>query len=379
MSRAPDKVRVEVIGSTGESTSLDNFTSLSITNDITQPSEAAFELGDNGTWDAIADKVAPGTEYKVFVNDKLRLTGRVELDDIPIDVSSGAEVRFTVRTKLADASYATADPKIGVKETTILDFILDLYQPLGYDPDDFEFRGNVSRDLLTGVDTSGQGDPVEVDLEPLKEEQAKVSPPESIFQAADRHLRRFGLMHWDSPDGKIVVSSPNDTQNPIFFLRASRGTQGAQNNILRATRTMDWSGIPSVIGVFGKGGKRGRVYSRVGRLKYDQDVYDAGFFRPVVILAEGLRSDALADHAASRELSARSKNKDAWQIEVDGLSFWNGQESINWAVDSVASVESNIAGLSGGAYYIHRNVLTRDAAGGDRANLTMLARGIWRL
>jgi prophage tail gpP-like protein len=379
MGRLPDKVRIEIVGDSGSTTSLDNFNSLSISMDLTQPYEAAFELGDDGTWDAIEDKVAHGTQYKIFVNDRIKLTGRVELDDIPIDADSGAEVRFTVRTKLADAAYASADPKIRVKDTTIEEFLIKLYEPLGYTESDFVFEANVARDLLTGKDTSGKGQPLQVDLEPLKVQQARINPPETIFQAADRHLRRHGYMHWDSPDGKIVVSAPNDSQNPQYYLRINRGPDGAENNILRATRTQDWSGIPSVIGVFGRGGKRGRVYSRIGRQKFDQDVYDAGFVRPVMLPAEGLKTDALADHAAARELSARSKNKDAWQIEMDGLSYWHGDYSFDWGVDTVASVSSNIAGLSGGPYYIHRIVLQRDADNGDRTNLTMLAKGIWKL
>lgn len=379
MSRLPDKLRIEVEESTGGSASFDNFTTFSVTNDITSPSEAAFETGDDGTWEAIQDKVKPGTLYKVFINDKKFLTGRVEYNDIPIDPNSGAEVRYTIRTKLADASYAAADPKVRVVKTTIRDFIYELYAPLGYTSSDFIFMAHAARDLITGKDTSGQDDPLEVDLEKMKEDQARIAPPETIFQAADRHLRRFGLMHWDSPDGKIVIGAPNDKQDPIYHLRANRGTQGAQNNIIRATRTMDWSGIPSVIGVFGKAGKRGSVYTRIGKTTFDSDVYNAGFYRPVMILAEGLRSEVLAEHAVARELSARSRNKDAWQIEIDGLSYWDGQQSINWGPDTVAAIESNVAGLSGGAYYIHRTVLSRDASSGDKANLTMLARGIWRL
>lgn len=388
--RLPDKLKVEIVKSADNQGIeeivgvLDNFTSFVITNDITLPSEAAFELGDNSTWETISRSVSPGTDYKVFINDNLRLTGKVEMADVPIDASAGGVVRFTVRTKLSDAQYASANPSIKVKGVSLKDFILGIYEPLGYIESDFigldaTTNPATARDLITGIDTTNKGSPKKTELEPIKVDQARVNPPETIFMAADRHLRRHGLMHWDSPDGKIVISSPNDTQDPIYFLRANRGEEGRENNILRATRVMDYSGIPSQVAVFGSQGKVGNVRTRVAGFDNDFDVQAAGFYRPVLIIAQGVRSLDLVDRAAKREMSARRKNKDAWEIEIDGLSWWNGQVSIPFGVDTVAELTSNVAGGATGAYYIHRVVSRRDAMSGDITNISATKRGIWVL
>ena len=377
MARLPDKVRVEIIGQ-GSAASLDNFTSFQITNDITSPSEGAFELGNDTTWADLQPYIAHGTQYRVFVNNSLRLTGRVELDDIPCDATGGAVVRFTVRTKLADAQYAAADQGVRVKNTSIADFLKALYAPLGYSDADFVFAPYTARDLMTGGNTSGQGSPVEVDLEPLKTDAARVQAGETIYQAADRHLRRHGLMHWDSPDGKIVVSSPNDEQDPIYWVIANR-YDPQFNNVERFTRAMDYSGIPSTLAVFGVGGKAGRARVRVGAFAADFDVQDAGFVRPVLIVSQGIRTLNLADRAAARELSARSKRKDCFEVLADGLSYWNGSDSVPWAIDHTCAVSSDVAGGDLGAYYIHRVVLRRTAGEGDATNLNILRRGIWKL
>lgn len=374
MPRWPDTVEIQAVDGSG---SLDRFTSVSITNDITEPSEAAIEIGDDGTWPDFQDVVALGKEYRCFVNGKLRLTGRIEADDNPADASGGSTTRFTLRTKLADAQYRSAETSISLQNTTIKEFLLQLYAPLGYAEKDFFFVQSESRDLLTGKSSRGVDAPVK--LEKMTVEDAKVNPPETIYDAADRHLRRHGLMHWDAPDGRIVIGAPNDTQDPLYALRYSKRGNGHANNVLSATRTKDWSGIPSEVVLHGRGGIRGRTTHPIVSLIRDQDLVNAGFNRPVVIVAEGIKNQSLADKAARRELAARSKNKDNYVFELDGLSFWDGYHTIPWGLDVVASVESDVAAVHGGAYYIHRVVLSRDAQGGDKTNITAVKRGIWRI
>lgn len=376
MSRPIDTVKIEQVDGAGAAV-LDNFTSLELINDITSFSESSFELGNDGTFDEIADKVLPGAEYKVFLNDQMRMTGKSEMVDIPCDAGAGSVTRFVIRSKLADAQYASADPSVSVKKTSVKDFVVALYSPLGYTEDDFVFEANVARDLLTGRSTSGQGTPQLVDLEPLKTDAAKVQSSETIYNAADRHLRRFGYMHWDSPDGKIVISAPNDTQDPHYWFRLMRGSRGVENNILAATRTQDYTGIPSEIFMSGKttGKPRRRIHSTL----VDNEVTAAGFYRPVVLNDEGLRLQSLLDRATAREMSNRSMRKDAYNISLDGLSWWDGYVNVPIAVDAVANMGSDVAGVPGGAYYIYRIQLRRDATSGDTSTLTALARGIWKL
>lgn len=382
MSRLPDKVRVERFDSLfdvpGSGLVFDRFTSLQVVNDVTAPSEAAFELGDDGSWREIEGYVAHGARYKVFVNDLLRLTGRVELSDNPLDAQAGSVVRFTVRTKLQDAWYASADEGVSVRKVSIKDFLLALYEPLGFVESDFVFRGSVGRDLLTGRSSTNQGVDGR-DVERVKVDAARVRPPETIYAAADRHLRRHGLMHWDSPDGRIVVSAPNDEQDPLYHLVMVRANRGLANNVLGGTRSRDWSGIPSAVSLYGVGGKRGTARARVSSVAEDEDVLAAGFYRPVTILAEGVKTRELADRAAARELSSRSKQKDSFDVEVDGLSYWTGSDRIPWGVDTVASIETDVAGGQVGAYYLHRVQMRRDASRGDVTNLSLLKKGVWRL
>lgn len=368
-----DTVRIESV----DGGSLDIFNSLSLSNDLTMPSEAAFEVGDDGTWAELEDYTGLGKEFKVFVNERLRLTGRVELNDIPIDASSGAVTRLTIRTKMADAMYASANSSIRVESTSIKDFILQLWEPLGYTEDDFSFDANVSRDLMTGVDSDGTKSPVA--LEDLKEEQAKVNPPETIFQASSRHLERHGLMIWDAADGKIVVGAPDDEQRPQYQFRMYGDSRRNQNNVLSASRALDWSGVPTKVYVAGTGGKKEWTKAKVRGFVEQQDLIDAGFYRPVTIVNESVKTDALALRQAKREMTNRSKRLDMWTIRVDGLSYWDGSKRFQYGVDTVAEVHCTAAGGPNGAYLVHRVQMTRDCRNGDSTELTLLKKGLWVL
>lgn len=381
MSRPVDKVRVEAVAANGRpGGSLDRFTSLQITNDLSAPSEAAFELGEDGSYAELADFIRLGTQYRVFVNGMLRLTGRVESNDIPLDAGAGSVVRFMVRTKLSDAQYSSARQGIRVTDTSLQAFILALYSDLGYTLADFEFRASGARDLLTGKPSGNSGGDSPVALERIKIDEARVRPPETVFGAADRHLRRHGLMHWDGPDGKIVIGTPNDAQEPRYTFNAYRDPgRSDANNVMGITKVNDVSGMPTVIGVFGAGGKRDYTRARVAGFALNDQMAEYGFDRFLLMPAESIRSQALADRAAARELSNRSKGFDTYVIENDGLSFWDGQTITNYGTDTVAEINSDVAGGSQGAYYVHRVSHTRSADDGDKTNLVTLKRGLWRL
>ena len=382
MPRIPDKLKVEITDVNGRSLGLlDNFTSFSMTLDITQPSEASFELGDDGTFASIGRSVAPATQYRVFVNDRLQLSGRVEANDVPVDASAGAVVRFTVRTKLADAAVASADPSIRLRDSSLLDFLLAVYEPQGLVESDFHFdKPSLLRDIRTGKRTSNTGDDFKVRLNRLKLDEMRVRPPETIFGAADRYLRRFGLMHWDGPDGKIVVGFPNQTQTPSYNFATFRNSERrSANNTMGSTRAEDWSSVPSFVMVAGRGGKRRFSKAAVVGIATQDDVVEAGLHRPVYILSEGLRNEEAARNAAERELSSRVRQKDTINHEVDALSYWDGTRQTTYGNDTIATYDSDVVGGHRGNYYVHRVEMARDADSGDTTRLTMLKAGLWKL
>jgi prophage tail gpP-like protein len=376
-----DVLRIEALGRGGRGVADFNFedwASFSLRSSMVEPSEVSVELGDSTGWSRLTDLIQLGSEYQVFLGDRPRLRGRVEALDAPSDARSGTTQRIVVRTRLSDGAYNSAPQGLRLKNATIKQFVLAVYSSIGLTEADFDFRGDVSRDLMTGKSSRGRRSPTPV--ETLTEEQAKVQPTESCFAAADRHLRRHGLLHWDGPDGRIIVAAPDDQQDPIYFLQSYRSTNLAQiNNTTAIQRALDVSSAPTHIGVFGKTGKVDFSKAKIGAVLFNPELIAAGFRRSVVIVDEGVRTKAFAERRVSHEFATRNRGLDRLIINTDGLSYREGSELVQWAPDTVADVVSEDHGGALGAYYLETVDLKRNAGEGDTSALSLVRQGVWEL
>lgn len=370
-----DQLRVETIDT--DAGVFDNFTTFGLRNTILAPSEASFEAGDDRTFNSLIELTNLGANFRVTLNSRPRLTGRVEARDSPQDASRGSVLRFVVRTRLNDAAVASADPRIRVKDTTLRDFILALYDTIGVGEDQFEFRADLGRELITGKASRGGRTPL--DIAPLKQDQAKVRPPETVFQAADRHLRRFGFMHWDSPDGKIIVGQPDDTQDPIYRFVVRSSSDQFHNNCLSIRRTEDVGQAATLMGVYGTGG--GRVFSKakVSAVEVNQQLLDAGFNRAVLAVDEGIKTKEFAERRVRREAANRNRTLNRMTVVTDELSYRDGEQRINFGPDTVADLDSELLGGALGAYYVEGVDMTRDPSAGDQTQISCVVKGIWVL
>jgi hypothetical protein len=375
MARIRDVIRVESEGAV-----FDRFQSLEVVNDIAGISEAIFEVGDDGSYADLRELVAPGREFTVYLNGHPRLRGRAEVNEVPGDTTNGVLVRLIVRTKLTDARYASAEP-VKVEGVTVKAFVLGLYSQLGFTESDFKFAEFGDVELMTGK--SGKG--IVDDFEAVKIDQAKIQPPETVYAAVERHLKRFKATHWDGPLGEILVGRPNDQQRPLYRLQAKRGAPGKANNIISFTKIVDWSEVPSTVTVYGSTQGKDITASKFKAVATDEDVEavrarTGHFYRPVIVQDQQSTSLAAAERAARRELSARIRRKDAWEVTTDGWSYWNGSEQIPWANNTVVDIDVESLGQAAcGPYLIVRVSLKLDLMGAATTSLTMVAPGVWVL
>ncbi len=382
MSRSPlDVVKVNALGVPGETSNFDfnfsDWTSFSVKNSIISPAEASFELGDDTGWDRFEHLCQLGAEFVVMVDDRPRLVGRVEAISGPSDARQSTVQSFVVRTRLSDAAYSSAPQGLLLKRASIKQFVLACYAGIGLEEKHFDFRGDVSRDLMTGKGSRGQR--AVRPLDPLTEEQAKVNPPETIYAAVDRHLRRHGLLHWDGPDGRIVVGSPDDTQEPISHLRCLRPPLGQYNNILSVERDQDVSQSATALGVFGVGGGRDFSKSKVSTILYNEDLIERGFRRSVVIVDEAVKTKKLAGARATREFALRNRGLERLRVTVDGLSYREGSELLPWSPDTTHDVIIDQLGGALGIYYLEDVEMIRNASSSDLTTLTLVKQGVWVL
>lgn len=354
-----------------------DWASLRLRTSITAPAEASFEIGDETGWDRFKTFCDLGALFVVMVNDRPRFTGRVEALSSQSDADRSTTQGFVVRTRINDALISSAPQNLRLKGASIKQFVLACYAPLGLTERDFIFQGDVSRDIMTGRGSSGQK-PAR-DLTPLTEEQAKITPPETIFQAVDRHIRRHGFLHWDGPDGRIVVAAPDDQQEPIYSLWSYRHEYGHLNSIQAIERSSDVSESPTVLGVFGVGGGVSFGRTKIASVLQNEDLLRRGFRRTVVIIDEAIKTKRFAGSRANREFATRNRGLDRLTVTVDGLSFSDGYELIPWAPDTTVDVVAAQLGGALGTYYVEEVEMHRSVTDGDRTVLTLVAQGVWVL
>jgi prophage tail gpP-like protein len=375
VSKSPfDKIELRSLDSGGV---FDMFTSLSVTGSVVRSSEASFEMGDDGSYATMKELVDLGSEFEVAVNGRARMRGKVHYRSSPTDASRSSTLRCVVRTKTADMEIGSADPRIKVAKLSIKDVVLKAVATHGIAATDVVFHGDVSRNIMTGKSSSGAK--AQKDLAPLKEEQAAVQPGETTKSFLDRHLRRHGLMMWDSPDGKIVVASPDDDQDPIYTFRVFRGAEGANNNVLALERVEDVSGVPSEMFVFGYGGGKDYQKTKISSSIRNESMIAAGFNRPVMILDEGVKTLELAIRTSRREYSERSRRQDAWVVSLDGFSFREGGTDIPYAFDVCCDIIAETLGGTAGKYYVEEVSMTMDPDGGQLCSLQVVKAGSWSL
>lgn len=376
MARARDVVTVESAGGV-----FDRFSSLTITNDLVGQTEAVLEVGDDGAWPELERVVYPGKEFRVSLNGQPRLVGRAEVNEVPASCGSGVTLQLTVRTKMADARYRPAKLETRVEGVSVKDFVLACYEPLGLTEADFIFAPFVARDLMTGKSPGGSSSPI--DLEPLKVDQAKVQPDETIRDAVERHLARFHATHWDAPDGRVVVGVPDDEQPTSYRLQSKRGAASRGNNVVAFTRIRDWTDVASSVTAYGQ--DRGKQGTRKGvrGVAVDEDVFAVAaatghFARDVTVSNTQAKDQGHAESIAARELSARVRRKNAFELTVDGWTYWTGSGQIPWAHNTTVDLDVDVlGGEAQGRYLIVRVVLQLSTGMAATTQLTAVAPGIW--
>lgn len=378
MPRKPDQITIET-----ERGTFDRFSSVQITNDIEGQTEAVLETGDDGSGSDLYDIVQPGQLFAVKLNGRPRMSGRAEINEIPGSPESGVKLRIVLRTKLADARYCSADPKIKLDKATIKSFVVAVYAKLGYTESDFVFLPDADRDLMTGQKA---GYKVVPDIAPIKADQMKIQPNETIFACVERQLKRLHVQHWDTSDGRILVGAPDDTQTPRYRFQCQRGAGAAGNNVDDFQRGKDWSEVPSEMWIYGKvqtdDGAGNIGFKDVKGVSQDPDLVavqrrNGHFYRPVVIVNEWAKNLDSVNAIAARERSLRSRAKDTWTIRTDAWTYWDGANQIPYVHNTTADIDI----LTGpqGRYLIHKVGLT---FGVDQKVATMLglvASGIWAI
>lgn len=372
-TRRRDEITIE-----GERGVFTRWQTITVTNDMMSFNECTLDVGDDGAEADFYRVIRPGELFSVSINGRPRLTGRSEVLESPI-TPEGTRVRWTIRTRFADANYCSADPSVSVEKTTFKAVCIAQYAKLGYTEADLVFAPGLDADLMTGKQTGQKEAPV--DLISVKVDAAKPQPTESLKQFIDRHLKRIHCAHWEGPDGKIYFGRPNDEADPMFTFTCRRGPERVRNNVGRATPKQDWSQVPSELWVYGESTGKDVASAAIKGVSKDEELLEVygrtkQFYRPVVLQNSEAKDLKEAETMARRERSARSKDKDAFSVQADGWTYWtDAGDQIPFSPNRVAFVD--VFNRDPGNYLITSTTSTMGAAQRAMTMVTMVAKGIW--
>lgn len=354
--------------------------------------------------------LAPGQRVRLYMADKPLAEGFV--DSVTISVSRNGGIEYTVegRDRLGLVVDSVADPTKEYKPgTTLAEFLRDVFQPFGWNGDDFEIDNDANRDAKTGgirgVPTTKGGK--KKGPRPLKSfvlHQLKPHNHEGLFGFASRVTQRFGLWIWASADGdKLIVGRPDFEQAPRYQLRRNR--QGT-TNVLDGTVKFDMSDQPSIIvadgfsggGEFGKGRMKAfcvnpyfgvdldgtvlpDVSAVISRFPEAEQVtltvqpYTRRTIlvppRPMFLHDDESKTPEQLANFLRREMSLLLRKSLVCHYTVEGHGQVNGGAFTPWDVDTVVDVQDEVAGVSERMYVLSRT-FTKSRQGGTHTKLELV-------
>jgi prophage tail gpP-like protein len=206
------------------------------------------------------------------------------------------------------------------------------------------------------------------DIKRLVVKDMKPQAGEKVWEYLDRHAKKLGIMMWMSPEGALILSSPQYNQKPLFrIVRRFRSRSEDPNNVKSGVRMTSTADRYSECAVYGR--THGDDALRA-RITHNEKDLDCSVYRPMTIHDQSIRTLEDAKRRARRELALGRQRADVLTYEVAGHS----QNGVIWAVDTICSVVDEVAGIAGD-YYITGREFSKDVGAGTRTNLTLMPKG----
>lgn len=321
---------------------------------LTQPAAFSIRIGWGDVAAQLIKKYPPRTPFTLSIGNVVQQSGAI--DAIRCDAATGATT-LTIRGRdslapLHDA-YITADESL--QDATFGDVVAKALTASGIEDFTLQTSNAANRKAITGVgvvqiaDPDGGENPQTQKINRVL--QCKVG--ERQYHHVKKCLDRAGLFLWASTTlNFFILSEPNAKQRPAYRIVRQRGADRNAVNVISATFNNDTAGRYSEAIVYAKGG--GKKFGRVttSGAFVDDEMFNLGFTRPMVL------KDATVTNAEQAEFYARRKlaetRRAGWQLSYtlaghSTPSLIGGQRAV-WAVDTVVEVDDEEFGLQGQFY-----------------------------
>lgn len=342
----------------------------------------------------------PGANVRCTVNGAVQIDALIDSITWRVSRQGGVEMVIAGRDKMASLIDSGINPLLKFNPNmTMLQFLSEIFAPFGYSESAFIISNEDNVAVMSrndrGVKTRQQNPGGKGGGKPLKSfqiHQLRPYPNEGAFAFATRVCQREGLWLWLSADGKnIIASKPNYDQPAIFHLK--RQFDGF-NNIEDGDISFDVSEQPSIIiadgfsGGYNFGKSKIRAYIENPLLDVDnskvlKDYAKAGmqkvtipFFgkkikmpnaKPMFLHDDEAKTSTQLTNYCLREMSLRLRRGLSTHLTVKG----HNQGGSNWTVDRVCSISDEVTGLNENMYILART-FTKSRTGGTETSIELI-------
>jgi prophage tail gpP-like protein len=226
-------------------------------------------------------------------------------------------------------------------------------------------RSSAQRAASVSVASNGQS---AVAIRTIALNEARPQAGEMIWNFILRQAKRFGLVPWFSPDGKLIISSPN-YGGPVVHKLVRRIVSDPRepNNVISGVQSYQPGEMVSSVTVYGRGlGNDVARATIVGRVENP----DCPFERPLVIHDLTIRDRDEAQRRAQREMMRATHGLRT----LDYVVPYHGNARALYATDTVIEVLDESIDVAG-EFYVVARTFSYNREAGSTTELKLVEKG----
>lgn len=203
------------------------------------------------------------------------------------------------------------------------------------------------------------------DIERLTVANASPRAGETVWSFLARHAERLHVMMWFSPDGKLILGSPDYGQTSRYrFVRRFTNDPADPNNFTEGSVKTNGADRYSKVTVFGRVHGHDVTRSRIRAVVKDDTM---PFERRKIEHLQDCTTQAHANSAAKRIMREGLAMSEVIELNADD----HGQGRYLYAVDTMADYVDEYAEIDAPRYVISRT-FTRSRESGTRTSLRLI-------
>lgn len=209
------------------------------------------------------------------------------------------------------------------------------------------------------------------DIERLTVRDARPQVGETVWAFCARHAERLGVLMWFSPLGRLVLSSPQYSQEPLFrAVRRYVSDPADPNNVASGSLSESIGDRHSSVTVYGRGNVRSTARQPITGVATDDSWPSGATLKPLIAQDTSLRTSSTCARKALRTLMEAKKDAFGMNYQL----YDHGQGRHLFATDRTIAVVDEPVDVDG-IFYITKRTFRGGRDIGTVTDVRVVPRG----